>query len=265
VPVLSVEVGSSVGAVGMVLGSKGAGEVVGYMPDSRNACGGGPGSRYGWLGPGGGYLESLSSFPIPVPSSIPVPLFLVVVVTSPVVLVWWRGRWWYLVGSSNVGLSVAFTPFGSLLFLSPGFLGALAAFDDLVNLTDDVLSVWQEISIFVDRRIPRRHLRPIDVGDIWERDETFAVRSIDLFYRPVPLELCLATFGTFNDLGGLVGIRMHVRPGITHKRRRTWLVSVGKSGRFWNISGKVCDERNKRVINNPFTREAAADTEYKGE
>lgn len=139
----------------------------------------------------------------------------------------------------NVRLPVAFTPFGGLLFLSPVFLGALAALDDLVYLTDDVVSVWQEFSIFVDRRIPRRHLRPIDVGNIWERDKTLVVRPVDLFYRPVPLKLCFAAFGSFSDLGGFVGVRVHVRPGIAHKRRSSRFVSIGKSGRFGDIPGKV--------------------------
>jgi len=146
---------------------------------------------------------------------------------------------------SSVGLPVAFAPFGSLVFLPSIFLGALAAFDDLVDFTYDVLSIRQEISIFVDRRVPRWHFRPIDIGNIWERNETLAVGSVDLLCRPVPLELCLTAFGTFSDLRGLVGLRMHVRPGIAHKRRRSGLVSVGESGRFGDISGKVYDERNK--------------------
>ena len=125
------------------------------------------------------------------------------------------------------------------------FLGALAAFNDFVYLTDDVLSVWQEISIFVDRRIPRRHLRAINVGNVWERDETLVVRPIDLFYRPVPLEFCFTAFGTFSDLGGLVGIRVHVRSGIAHERRCSRFISIGKSGRFGDVPGKVCGERNK--------------------
>jgi len=134
-----------------------------------------------------------------------------------------------LVSSSN-SLSVAFTPLGGLLFLSPAFLRALTAFNDFIDLTDNVLPVWQEIPIFVDRRIPRRHLRPIDVRNIWERNETFAVRTVDLFYRPVPLELCLAALGTFNDLRRLVWICVHIRPGVAHKRRGSWLVGVGKDG-----------------------------------
>ena len=131
--------------------------------------------------------------------------------------------------SNSDGLPVALTPLGGLLFLSPVFLGALAALNNFVDLADYILLVWQEIPIFVDRRIPRRHLRPINVGNVWKRDETFAVGTVNLFYRPIPLELCLAALGTFNDLGRLVGIRMHVRPGVPHKSRRPWLVSVGKS------------------------------------
>ena len=134
-----------------------------------------------------------------------------------------------LVNSSN-GLSVAFTPLGGLLFLSPGFLSALAAFNNFIDLTDNVFSVWQEIPIFVDRRIPRRHLRPIDVGNIWERNETFAVGTVDLLHRPVPLKLCLAALGTFNDLGRLFGIRVHVWPRVAHKRRRSWFVGMEESG-----------------------------------
>lgn len=150
----------------------------------------------------------------------------------------------WLAGSS-FGLPVAFAPFGSLLFLSPASLRALTAFDDFVNLTDNVLPVRQEVSVFVDRRVSRRHFRPIDVGDIWERNETFAVGSIDLFHRPVPLELRFAAFGTFNDIWGFVRIGVHIRPGIAHKRRRPWLVSIGKSRGLGDISGKVCDKRSK--------------------
>ena len=158
---------------------------------------------------------------------------------------------------TSFGLSVALTPFGGLLLLPPAFLGALTAFDDVVNLTDDVLSVRQEVSVFVDRRISRRHFRPIDVGDIWERNETFAVRSIDQLRWPVPLEFSLAAFCTLNDIGGFVWIRMHIRPRIAHKRRRSWLVSIGKSGRFRDIPRKVCDERNRGQpsITRSFTRE----------
>ena len=131
--------------------------------------------------------------------------------------------------SSNNSLSVALAPLGGLLFLSPVFLRALTAFYNFIDLTDNVLPVWQEIPIFVDRRISRRHLRPIDVGNIWERNETPAVRTVDLFYRPVPLELCLAALGTFNDLRWFIWIRVHIRPGVAHKRRGTWLVGVGKN------------------------------------
>ena len=141
--------------------------------------------------------------------------------------------------SSSIGLSVAFAPFSSLLFLPPVLLGALTAFDYLVDLAYDVFSVRQEITIFVDRRVPSRHFRAIDVGNVWERNEAFAVKSVDLLCRPVPLELGFAAFGTLNDLRGFVGIRMHVRPGIAHKRCRSWLVSICKNRRVWNIPGKV--------------------------
>jgi len=147
--------------------------------------------------------------------------------------------------SSGIDLPVSLTPLSGLLFLPPVFLSARATFDYFVDFTDDVVSVRQKISVFVDRRVSRRHFRPIDVGDIWERNETFAVLPVDLFYRPVPLKLCLAAFSTFSDLGGLVGFRMHVRSGVAHKRRRPWLVSVGKSGRFWNIPGEVCSGRSE--------------------
>ena len=146
---------------------------------------------------------------------------------------------------SSFGLPVAFPPFGSLLFLSSASLGALTAFDNFVNLADDVLPVRQEVSVFVDRRVARGHFRPIYVGDIWERNETFAIGSIDLLRRPVPLELRLAPFGPFNDVRRLVWVRMHIRPGIAHKRRCPWLVSIGKSRRFGDIPGKVCDGRSE--------------------
>lgn len=151
----------------------------------------------------------------------------------------------YRLVRSSSGLSVALTPLGGLLFLSPVFLRALAAFNDFIDLADDVLPVCQEVPIFIDRRIPRRHLRPVDVGDIWEWNETSAVGTVDLFYRPVPLKLRLAALGTFNDLGRFVGFRMHVRPGVAYKRRRSWLVSVGKSRGLWYAPRKVCDEQNK--------------------
>jgi hypothetical protein len=150
---------------------------------------------------------------------------------------WLRGRRWLL---------DAFASFSSLLFLSPAFLGALAIFDDFVHLTDDVLSVRQEVSIFVDWCVPRRHQWPVDVGDVWERDKALAIGSIDLFYRPVPLKPCLASFGTFNNFGWFVGIRVHVRPRIAHKRCRPWFVSIGKSGGFRDIPREVWSERNKR-------------------
>ena len=146
----------------------------------------------------------------------------------------------------RTSLSVAFTPVSGLLLLLPAFLGSLTVFDDFVDLADDVLVVRQEVSIFVDRRVSRRHVRPIDVGNIRERDETFAVWSVDLFYWPVPLEPGLAAFGTFGDLWGLVGICVHVWPGIAHKCRCPWLVSVGKGGRFGDIPGKVYNERTPK-------------------
>ena len=182
-------------------------------------------------------------FPISVPPPIPVPLF-VVVVASAVVRVWWRGKRWLVhwLVSSRIGLPVAFAPFSSLLFLSPVFLGCLAVVDYFIDLTDDVFSVRQEISIFVDRRVPRKHFRPIDVGNVWERDNTFAVRPIDLVHWPVPLELCLAALSAFSNIRGLVGVRMHVGSGITHKRRCSWLVCISKGGRFRNVPGKICDE-----------------------
>lgn len=141
--------------------------------------------------------------------------------------------------SLNVGLSVAFASFGSLLLLSPVFLGTLAAFNDLIHLTDDILPVGQEISVFVDWGVPRRHRRPVDVGDIWERDEAFAIGSIYFFHGPVPFKICIASFGTFNDLGWLVGVRVHVRPGIAHKCGRSWFIGICKSGRFGVIPREV--------------------------
>ena len=160
---------------------------------------------------------------------------------------WLGGRWWLArwLTSDNISLSVAFTPFGSLFLLSPVFLGALTAFDYFVHLTDDVLSVRQEDSIFVDWRVPRRHHWSIDVGNIWERDETFAVGSVNLFHWPVPLKRRLASFGTSDNLGWLVGVRVHVRPGIAHKRCRSRFISIYKSGRFGDIPREVCREQIK--------------------
>lgn len=162
------------------------------------------------------------------------------------ILVW---RWWWrwLVHWLISSLSSPFTPVGGLLFLPPVFLGPLTAFDYFVDLADDILPVCQEASVFVNRRVPRRHFRPIDVRDVWEGNKTLAVRSINQLYRPVPLKLCLAALGAFDDLGGLVGIGMHVRAGIAHKRRCSRLVGVGKSGRFRDVPGKVYDERNKGI------------------
>ena len=166
---------------------------------------------------------------------------------------------------SGVGLSVAFTPFGGLLFLPPIFLDALTVLDKFIDLTDDVLSVRQKISIFVDRRVPRLHFRPVDVGNIWERKQTFAVGPVNLFYRPVPLKLCLAAFGTFNDLGRLVGIRMHVWARIAYECCRPWLVGICKSGGFWDVPGKVCDERNEGSSSaTPIIQEALSDEEREG-
>ena len=206
-------------------------------------------------------------FSVSIPSSVPVSVFLVVVIPSVIVLMLWWGRLWLvhrLVGN-GVGLSVAFTPFGGLLFLSPVFLNALTVLDKFIDLTDDVLSVRQKISIFVDRRIPRLHFRPVDVGNIWERNETFAVRPVDLFYRPVPLKLCLAAFGTFNNLGRLVGICMHVWTGIAYERCRPWLVGIGKSGGFWDVPREVYDERNEwSSSTTPITQAALSGNEHKG-
>ena len=143
-------------------------------------------------------------------------------------------------------MSVAFASFGSLLFLPPVFLGALAAFDDFVYLANHILSIGQEISIFVDWCVPGAHYWPVDVGNIRERDETFAVGSVDLFYFPVPLKRCLASFGALNNLRWLVGIRVHVRPRIAHKRRCPRFVRIGKSGSFRNIPREVCGEQGKR-------------------
>ena len=164
----------------------------------------------------------------------------------------------WLVSSS---LSVAFTPFGSLLFLPPVFLRALTTFDYFVDLTDDVLSIRQEISIFVDRRVPRRHFRSIDVGNIRERDETFAVGSIDLLYRPVPLKLRLAALSALSDLGWVIGIRMHVRSGIAHERCCSWLVGIGEEGRFRDIPREVCGERNKGSLSTTRSRKKRWQTE----
>lgn len=142
-------------------------------------------------------------------------------------------------------MSVALASFSSLLFLSPVFLGALTTFDDGVHLTDDILFVRQEISVFVDRRVPRTYLRPVDVGDIRERDESFTVRPINLFYWPVPLKPCFASFCALDDLRRLTGIRVHVRPGITHERLRSRFISVSKSGRFGVAPREVCGQRDK--------------------
>ena len=147
-----------------------------------------------------------------------------------------------LVGG-NVGLSIAFTSFGSLVFLPSDFLRVLVVFDDFVDLADDILTVGQEISIFVNQRVPRRDLRAIDVGDVWERDKTFTVRSVNFFYRPVPLELCLASFSAFDDIRRLVGIRVHVWSGIAYERCRSWLISIGESRGIGDTPREVCDRQ----------------------
>ena len=140
-----------------------------------------------------------------------------------------------------------FTPVGGLLLLSPVFLGPLTAFDYFVDLTDDVLPIWQKFSVFINRRVSRRHFGPVDVRDVWEGNKALAIRSIDQFYRPVPLKLRLAALGAFDDLWGQVGICMHVRAGIAHKCRRSRLIGVRESGRFRDVPGKVYDERNKGI------------------
>jgi hypothetical protein len=149
-----------------------------------------------------------------------------------------------LIGSS-VDLSVAFASFGSLFLLSPDFLRVLVVLDDIIDFTDYVLFVGQEISVFVNRCVPRVNVRPIDVGNIWEGDEALAVGSVNLFYRPIPLKLGLASFGTFNNIGGLLRIRVHVRPGITHECCRSWLVGVGENGRIGDAAREVCGEQDK--------------------
>lgn len=151
----------------------------------------------------------------------------------------------WLIGD-NIGLSVAFASFGSLLFLSSAFLGALAVLDDFVYLAHNILSVGQEVSIFVYWRVPRRHNRSVDVGNIGKRDKTFAIGPVDLFYWPVPLKLCLASFGTFSNLGWLVGIRVLVRPRVANPGRRPWFVSVGEGGSFGEVPREVWSEILKK-------------------
>lgn len=145
-----------------------------------------------------------------------------------------------LLACSGIDLSVTFTSIGGQLFPPPVSLSVATVVDDVVDLANRFFSIWQEISgCVINWCIPWRHFRPINLRNVWERNKTFSVGSIDLFCRPVPLKLGFAAFGTFDDIGRLVGICMHVRAGITHERRRSRFVCIGKRGRFGNVSREV--------------------------